>query len=378
MSEDLSNDTIGGALTGTITGTLSGTISGTLSGTMSDLAAVRTASCYSVATLGFESPERRAIRGVLGLSEQAEPIFRPFVEKTDQNPHIVVVNADNPDSLRLGMGLKHSSRHRKVAAVFVSRAAEVAGARYMMRRPIFAADLLALLEEVAVEVHGYVRLDGAGPQDRLIVLSTEEAVAAVVAGAAAAASTPPPVVVAPTVDDVPTVNEATATYELPIVPQEAAEPAPPAAAPAAATTSAAVAQSAALVIDGSLPVRIRMRKVLAPVVSRVDFAGSGAQALERIESQPYSLIFLDADLPGQDAYGICRRIRNHPLQQRTPVVLLTSRSVPSDRMKGKDAGCDTYLIKPVRELVLLQVAAQLMGTTGERRSAPLMTGALAQ
>jgi twitching motility two-component system response regulator PilG len=177
---------------------------------------------------------------------------------------------------------------------------------------------------------------------------------------------------------VPTVSEGTATYELPIVPQEAVEPAPPVPAPLATTTSAAVAQSAALVIDGSLPVRIRMRKVLAPVVSRVDFAGSGAQALERIESQPYSLIFLDADLPGQDAYGICRRIRNHPLQQRTPVVLLTSRSVPSDRMKGKDAGCDTYLIKPVRELVLLQVAAQLMGTTGERRSAPLITGALAQ
>jgi twitching motility two-component system response regulator PilG len=120
-----------------------------------------------------------------------------------------------------------------------------------------------------------------------------------------------------------------------------------------------------------------MRKVLAPVVSRVDFAGNGAQALEQIETHSYSLIFLDADLPGQDAYGICRRIRNHPLQHRTPVVMLTSRSVQADRVKGRDAGCDTYLIKPVREVVLLQVAAQLMGTTGERRSAGLMTGALA-
>jgi twitching motility two-component system response regulator PilG len=123
--------------------------------------------------------------------------------------------------------------------------------------------------------------------------------------------------------------------------------------------------------------RIRMRNALAPVVSRVDFAGSGAQALERIESQHYSLIFLDADLPGQDAYGICRRIRNHPLQRRTPVVLLTSGSVPADRVKGRDAGCDTYLVKPVREVVLLQIVAQFVGTTGERGSAPLASGALA-
>jgi len=388
MSENKNSDTISGkindTMSGTLGGTFIGTITGTISGTMGDVAAVRAATCYSVATLGFDSPERRAIRGVLGLSEQGEPIFRPFVEASNPNPnpHILVVNADNPEALRLGMSLKHSVRHRKVAAVFVSRAAEVPGARYMMRRPIFAADLLALLEQVAIEELGYVPLDGAGTEDRLIVLSTEEAVAAVVAGVAAAvaaAAAAPAVAVAPALGEAPAVP-ATPAVTAPSTPPETPAAAMPSAAPAvpvAITTSAAVSPSSALVIDGSLPVRIRMRKVLAPVVSRVDFAGNGAQALERIESQRYSLIFLDADLPGQDAYGICRRIRNHPLQQRTPVVLLTSRSAPTDRVKGRDAGCDTYLVKPVRELVLLQVAAQLMGTTGERRSAPLMAGALA-
>jgi CheY-like chemotaxis protein len=390
MSENKNSDTISGKINDTMSGTLGGTfigsITGTISGTMGDVAAVRAATCYSVATLGFESPERRAIRGVLGLSEQGEPIFRPFVEapnhNPNHNPHLLVVNADNPDALRLGMSLKHSGRHRKVTAVFVSRAAEVPAARYMIRRPILAADLIALLEQVAIEELGYVPLDGVGTEDRLIVLTTEEAVAAVVAGVAtavAAAAAAPAVTVAPALGEAPAVP-ATPAVTAPSTPPETPAAAMPSAAPAvpvAITTSAAVSPSSALVIDGSLPVRIRMRKVLAPVVSRVDFAGNGAQALERIESQRYSLIFLDADLPGQDAYGICRRIRNHPLQQRTPVVLLTSRSAPTDRVKGRDAGCDTYLVKPVRELVLLQVAAQLMGTTGERRSAPLMAGALA-
>jgi hypothetical protein len=148
---------------------------------ISDIAAVRAASCYSVATVGFESRERRAIRGVLALSEQGEPIFRPFVEAPNQNPHVVVVNADDPNSLRLGMRLQQTGRHGKVVAVFVSRAAEVAGARYVICRPVLAADLLALLEQVAIEELGYEPLEKAGVQDRLIVLSAEEGVTAVMA-----------------------------------------------------------------------------------------------------------------------------------------------------------------------------------------------------
>jgi CheY-like chemotaxis protein len=358
------------------------------SGATSSIAVVKAARAYSVATLGFESPERRALRGVLALSEQGEPIFRPFVEAPGKNPDAVIVNADEPNALRNAMSLKQSGRLRNVVPVFVSRAPEVAGARYLLTRPILPAQLLTLLEQVVIEEHGYVPLDTTDAQDRLIVLSTEEAVAAVMAAAArvaarapalAAVAVAPVATVASTVAVAPVAAVASAAAVAPVAAvASAAAPAPDeAAAPVAAAAPAADTPTSALVIDGSLAMRIRMRNALAPVVSRVDFAGSGAQALERIESQHYSLIFLDADLPGQDAYGICRRIRNHPLQRRTPVVLLTSGSVPADRVKGRDAGCDTYLVKPVREVVLLQIVAQFVGTTGERGSAPLASGALA-
>lgn len=141
------------------------------------------ASTYSVATLGFESPERRALRGVLALSEQGEPIFRPFVAAPDETPDIVIVNADEPDALRLAMKLRQSGRHRNVVPVFVSRAPELDGARYLLSRPIFPAQLLSLLEQVVVEEHGYMPLGPAGLENRLIVLSAEEAVASVIAAA---------------------------------------------------------------------------------------------------------------------------------------------------------------------------------------------------
>ena len=39
----------------------------------------------------------------------------------------------------------------------------------------------------------------------------------------------------------------------------------------------------------------------------------------------------------------------------TPVIMLTSNSSPADRIKGKLAGCDTYLIKPVKQGVFEEV-----------------------
>ena len=103
----------------------------------------RSAHACSVATVGFESPERRALRGVLALSEQGEPIFRPFVEAVDKSPDVIIVNADAPDALRLAMRLKRSAGQHPVP-VFVSRAPELAGARYQGR----------VIAETAKKLHG--------------------------------------------------------------------------------------------------------------------------------------------------------------------------------------------------------------------------------
>jgi CheY-like chemotaxis protein len=117
----------------------------------------------------------------------------------------------------------------------------------------------------------------------------------------------------------------------------------------------------ALVVDDSLPVRIQMDQALRPFTGRVDFAESGEEAFELINANDYQIIFLDVVLPGMDGYDICKVIKQGKAKD-TPIIMLTGNSSPADKIKGKLAGCDTYLIKPVGQAIFKEVVSQYLST----------------
>ena len=121
----------------------------------------------------------------------------------------------------------------------------------------------------------------------------------------------------------------------------------------------ALGESAALVVDDSLPVRVQMRAGLSSIVARVDFAETGERALQLIDTYAYAIIFLDITLPEEGAYEICGRIKKHPLQQGATVVMLTGNSSSADRVMGMLAGFDNCLLKPVRRGAVSELAAEL-------------------
>lgn len=95
----------------------------------------------------------------------------------------------------------------------------------------------------------------------------------------------------------------------------------------------------------------------------VDHVASGFRGLERGLEDEFDLIVLDVMLPGIDGFEICRRLREQATF--TPVLFLTARTDPDDRIKGFVTGGDDYLAKPfsVDELVL-RVQAILRRTVG--------------
>jgi twitching motility two-component system response regulator PilG len=103
----------------------------------------------------------------------------------------------------------------------------------------------------------------------------------------------------------------------------------------------------ALVVDDSLPIRLQMQKELGAFVGNVDLAETGEQAIELVGKNDYDIVFLDVVLPGMDGYQICKTIKREKRTKNIPVVMLTGKSSPFDRVRGKLAGCDTYLTKPV-------------------------------
>jgi two-component system, OmpR family, alkaline phosphatase synthesis response regulator PhoP len=79
---------------------------------------------------------------------------------------------------------------------------------------------------------------------------------------------------------------------------------------------------------------------------------SGREAIALYESRPFDLIILDLMIEEMDGFEVARRIRQK--DQRLPILMLTARSAPEDRILGLELGADDYIIKPfhLRELLL--------------------------
>ena len=94
---------------------------------------------------------------------------------------------------------------------------------------------------------------------------------------------------------------------------------------------------------------------------------NGRRALDLASETEFDLIVLDVMLPGVDGFDVCRRLRD--AGRFSPVLFLTARDQPEDRIKGFVTGGDDYLAKPfsVDELVL-RVAAILRRTGNEAPS----------
>lgn len=115
-------------------------------------------------------------------------------------------------------------------------------------------------------------------------------------------------------------------------------------AQAAPTTVAALR---ALVVDDSPTVCKQLELELRNFNVQADIAETGERGLALLAQNSYDIIFLDVVLPGTDGYQVCKDIRKNPGTRQTPVIMLTSKSSPFDRVRGSLVGCSAYLTKPV-------------------------------
>jgi two-component system, OmpR family, response regulator MprA len=78
----------------------------------------------------------------------------------------------------------------------------------------------------------------------------------------------------------------------------------------------------------------------------VESAADGLQGLASAQRLNPGLIILDLMLPGMDGLEVCRRLRNNPITQDIPILMLTAKDDVRDRITGLDTGADDYLTKP--------------------------------
>jgi two-component system cell cycle response regulator len=117
----------------------------------------------------------------------------------------------------------------------------------------------------------------------------------------------------------------------------------------------------ALVVDDSPTVTKQIDLELRNFGILSDIAETGERALELLSQHRYDVVFLDVILPGADGYHVCREIRKSPRTRQTPVIMLTSKSSPFDKVRGSLVGCSAYLTKPVDYTAFRETVGKYLG-----------------
>lgn len=142
----------------------------------------------------------------------------------------------------------------------------------------------------------------------------------------------------------------------------------------------AVAGARLLLVDDNPKLCRMVREYLEPLGYNVSLAYTGPDGLEKAIHGDFQAVILDVMLPGLDGFEVLRQLRQ---RSTVPVLMLTGRGEPPDRIAGLELGADDYIPKTFspRELLarLRAVVRRSMLTELQSHSAPvppIVAGAL--
>ncbi len=275
----------------------------------------------TVGLIGIPSIEERRLQAAFIHSQTRTTSYKALMLSDD--PQVLMVNADEPSSLikwRVYRDKLAAEQKPEPPSILVSKDREFKTHHYQVRRPLIASRVISVLDSVAT--------------NELKVVEDIAIEASVLLNK----STNTPVTANPEPRPTSTIN-----------------------------VSDVCEECRALVVDDSLPVRIQMDQALKKHVANVDFAETGEEAFDYLKKNHYDIIFLDIVLPGVDGYEVCKVIKQGEAKD-TPVIMLTGNTSASDKIKGKLAGCDTYLIKPISQTIFNEVVQQYLIKTTSNSS----------
>ena len=131
-----------------------------------------------------------------------------------------------------------------------------------------------------------------------------------------------------------------------------------------------------LVVDDDDRLRELLRQFLARAGFRVSVAQDAAAARKMLGLLAFDLLVVDVMMPGEDGFSLTRWIR---ARNPTPILILTARGEPGDRIEGLSIGADDYLPKPFEPQELLLRIEAILRRAGARATggARLTLGAFA-
>ena len=116
-----------------------------------------------------------------------------------------------------------------------------------------------------------------------------------------------------------------------------------------------------LVVDDSVTERDYLRDLLVKAGHVVVTAASGRQAVALAQSERPNLVFMDIVMDDVDGFHATRSLREDPVTQGIPVVVVSSRNQKADKLWAQLQGAKGYVIKPYSTEEILGHVDRLTG-----------------
>ena len=115
-----------------------------------------------------------------------------------------------------------------------------------------------------------------------------------------------------------------------------------------------------LVVDDSAT----MRRIVVNALKSIGYdnvveAGDGSDALQKCDGS-IELIITDWNMPVMGGLEFVRALRANPTHARTPILMVTPRSVKEDILQAVEAGVSSYILKPFTPQVLKEKIDQIL------------------
>jgi light-regulated signal transduction histidine kinase (bacteriophytochrome)/CheY-like chemotaxis protein len=141
---------------------------------------------------------------------------------------------------------------------------------------------------------------------------------------------------------------------------------------------------AVLIVDDNASSRRILQKMTASWRMKPTLAERGTDAIREIErasaeGTPFSLILLDAQMPGMDGFTVAERVNELALPDTPALVMLTSAGLRGDAARCRKSGIEAYLTKPIKRSDLLETITTVLGSrAGSSKNAVVTIHSLRQ
>ncbi len=115
-----------------------------------------------------------------------------------------------------------------------------------------------------------------------------------------------------------------------------------------------------LLVEDTEDNRFMMRRLLEMTGYRVVEATNGEEAVKRAQAESPNLILMDLSLPIIDGLAATRLIRKLPDFKSTPIIAVSAHDTSDFQLEAIEAGCNTYLTKPIDFNELEQLIDQFL------------------